>query len=488
MLSILKTGLLLLLPLWGGLFATLAAAQAYPAKPVRLVIPFPPGGSNDVVGRVIAAQLTDRLGQTMVVENTAAGGGIVGINATAKARADGYTVLLVSVGYPVSIALGRMPLESLQWFTPVATVATGPSLLVVPAAMPVEHAQGSRRPGQAQARGAQRERGRPRELPASRHRAVPASGGDQHRHRPVQGRRAGAHRYDRGPGADERRQRDPEPASRALGQAQGPRRRRHQAPRGAARGPTFAEAGLPGAEATNWWGIWRPRARRRRWSSGCSRTSRRSWIRPTRASAWSSRAPSRCAWARRNSPSHERGDREVDPRGQGSRHQGGVRSEAHGEADAEIQGLQADRNAREEDPRRVRRMQPRRSGSRQRRGARRVLGRQLQGRARGDRQGQDPAARPAASAASISPAPWCPRATRGSRRAMPCWAIGYDLGVAHDGGYAEYARVPGDWLVAAAARACRCGTRWRSAPPASPRASAIVRMEQQRPQAGATGP
>ena len=65
--------------------------------------------------------------------------------------------------------------------------------------------------------------------------------------------------------------------------------------------PTFAEAGLPGAEATNWWGIVAPAARRRRWSSACSRTSRRSWIRPTRASASSSRAPRRCAWARRSS-------------------------------------------------------------------------------------------------------------------------------------------------------------------------------------------
>jgi tripartite-type tricarboxylate transporter receptor subunit TctC len=134
MLSILKTGLALL---WGGLFATLAAAQAYPAKPVRLVIPFPPGGSNDVVGRVIAAQLTERLGQTVIVDNRGAGGGIIGINATAKSPADGYTILLVSVGFPVSIALGRMPADSLQWFTPVASVATGPSLLVVPAAMPV---------------------------------------------------------------------------------------------------------------------------------------------------------------------------------------------------------------------------------------------------------------------------------------------------------------------------------------------------------------
>jgi len=134
MLSILNRGLFFLL---GCLVATVVAAQPYPTKPVRLIIPFPPGGSNDVVGRVIAAQLTERLGQTVIVDNSGAGGGIIGINAAAKSSADGYTVLLVSVGYPVSIALGRMPAESLQWFTPVAAVATGPSLLVVPSALPV---------------------------------------------------------------------------------------------------------------------------------------------------------------------------------------------------------------------------------------------------------------------------------------------------------------------------------------------------------------
>ena len=140
----------------GCLSASMVVAQPYPAKPVRLVIPFPPGGSNDVVGRVIAAQLTERIGQTVMVDNRGAGGGIIGINATAKSPADGYTVLLVSVGFPVSIALGRMPLESLQWFTPVASVATGPSLLVVPSALPVNSvmelvALAKRKPGELNA-------------------------------------------------------------------------------------------------------------------------------------------------------------------------------------------------------------------------------------------------------------------------------------------------------------------------------------------------
>src|SRR5437868_13149467 len=103
----------------GFLFLLLTAgahAQAYPAKPVRLIIPFPPGGSNDVVGRVIAAQLGERLGQSVVVDNRGGGGGTLGINAAAKAPAGGYSVLLASVGFPMSIALGHMPRESLQWF------------------------------------------------------------------------------------------------------------------------------------------------------------------------------------------------------------------------------------------------------------------------------------------------------------------------------------------------------------------------------------
>src|SRR5438067_13786843 len=125
--------------LWGLLFALAAAtahAQAYPAKPVRLIIPFPPGGSNDLVGRAVAAQLGERLGQSVIIDNRGGGGGTIGINAAAKSAADGYTLLLVSVGWPVSIALGAMPLESLQWFVPVAPVRTGPSLLVVTSWLP----------------------------------------------------------------------------------------------------------------------------------------------------------------------------------------------------------------------------------------------------------------------------------------------------------------------------------------------------------------
>jgi tripartite-type tricarboxylate transporter receptor subunit TctC len=124
-----------------GLLSTVAFGQAYPSKAVRLIIPFPPGGSNDVVGRVIATQLSERLGQSVVVDNRGGAGGTIGINAAAKSPADGYTLLLLSVGYPVSIALNAMPRESPQWFTPVASIGTGPSVLVVPASLQVSSVQ-----------------------------------------------------------------------------------------------------------------------------------------------------------------------------------------------------------------------------------------------------------------------------------------------------------------------------------------------------------
>jgi len=123
--------------LWLAMACTGVAAQSYPDHPLRLVIPFPPGGSNDVVGRVIAAQLGERLGQTVVIDNRGGAGGTIGINAGAKAAPDGYTLLLVSVGYPVSIALNAMPRESIQWLAPVASLGTGPSVLVVTAGLPV---------------------------------------------------------------------------------------------------------------------------------------------------------------------------------------------------------------------------------------------------------------------------------------------------------------------------------------------------------------
>jgi tripartite-type tricarboxylate transporter receptor subunit TctC len=127
-----KTVLALLLAVSSGF----ALAQAYPSKPIRLIIPFPPGGSNDVVGRAIGQQLAERLGQGVVIDNRGGAGGIIGTNEAAKSPADGYTLLLISVAYPTSIAFNRLPQDSMKSFEPVAMLGSGPALLVVPASSP----------------------------------------------------------------------------------------------------------------------------------------------------------------------------------------------------------------------------------------------------------------------------------------------------------------------------------------------------------------
>jgi len=114
-----------------------AFAQSYPAKPVRLIIPFPPGGSNDVVGRAIGQQLGERLGQSVVIDNRGGAGGIIGTNEAAKAAPDGYTLLLISVAFPTSIAFNRLPQDAVKSFAPLAMLGSGPALLVVPANSPV---------------------------------------------------------------------------------------------------------------------------------------------------------------------------------------------------------------------------------------------------------------------------------------------------------------------------------------------------------------
>jgi tripartite-type tricarboxylate transporter receptor subunit TctC len=127
-----KAVLALLLALVSGV----ALAQSYPSKPVRLIIPFPPGGSNDVVGRAIGQQLGERLGHSVVIDNRGGAGGIIGTNEAAKAPPDGYTLLLISVAFPTSIAFNRLPQDMMKSFDPVAMLGSGPALLVVPASSP----------------------------------------------------------------------------------------------------------------------------------------------------------------------------------------------------------------------------------------------------------------------------------------------------------------------------------------------------------------
>ncbi|MPZ58995.1 MAG: tripartite tricarboxylate transporter substrate binding protein [Rhizobiales bacterium] len=116
---------------------TTVAAQDYPTKPVRLIIPFPPGGSNDVVGRLIATQLSERLGKQVVVDNRGGAGGTIGTEIASGTTPDGYTLLVISIAHAVGPALYPIKYDPIKSFTPVSILATGPNVLAVNPKVPV---------------------------------------------------------------------------------------------------------------------------------------------------------------------------------------------------------------------------------------------------------------------------------------------------------------------------------------------------------------
>jgi len=119
-------------------FGTPAAADDYPSRPIRLIIPFPPGGSNDVVGRIVANQLGQKLGQTIFVDNRSGAGGIVGTDVAAKAAPDGYTLLIISIAHAVDPFIYKNePFDPIKDFAPVAILATGTNVLTVNPDVPV---------------------------------------------------------------------------------------------------------------------------------------------------------------------------------------------------------------------------------------------------------------------------------------------------------------------------------------------------------------
>ncbi len=117
-----------------------ANAQAYPAKPIRLIVPFPPGGAVDVLGRAIAAKLTEQLGQQVVVDNRAGAGGALGGELAAKSAADGYTLLMGSTT-TMSInpyIYAKLPYDPARDFVPVTLVAFVPHVLVAGPSVPAQ--------------------------------------------------------------------------------------------------------------------------------------------------------------------------------------------------------------------------------------------------------------------------------------------------------------------------------------------------------------
>ena len=118
--------------------ATSASAQSdYPNRPVRLIIPFPPGGSNDVVGRMIGTQLSQQLGTQVIIDNRAGAGGVIGTEIAAKAPADGYTILVISLAHAVNPWLYKLPYEPIKAFAPIGVMGSGPNVVVVHPDLPV---------------------------------------------------------------------------------------------------------------------------------------------------------------------------------------------------------------------------------------------------------------------------------------------------------------------------------------------------------------
>ena len=133
--KLLGVSLLLLMPL-----AQQAVAQGYPNKPMRMVIAFPPGGSTDIVGRIVAQKLSERLGQQMVVENRGGAGGSIGTEAVARATPDGYTLTLATTSTHVvaPAAYEKLNYDPVKDFTAISLVAVTPYLLVVHPSMDVK--------------------------------------------------------------------------------------------------------------------------------------------------------------------------------------------------------------------------------------------------------------------------------------------------------------------------------------------------------------
>jgi tripartite-type tricarboxylate transporter receptor subunit TctC len=113
-----------------------AMADDYPNRPVRLVVPFPPGGINDIVARAVAAQLSTRLGKQVNVDNRGGAGGVVGSEIVAKAPNDGHTLLIVSLASAVNPWLYKLPYDSVKSFTPVAILVAAPNVITVHPELP----------------------------------------------------------------------------------------------------------------------------------------------------------------------------------------------------------------------------------------------------------------------------------------------------------------------------------------------------------------
>ena len=143
-----------LLAVLAGLLPLAAAAQNYPVKTVRVVIPWPPGGSNDIVGRLVMQKMSENLNQQFIIDNRGGASGIVGSDLVAKSPADGYTIMIHSATHVSNPHLyGKIPYDTMKDFAAVAPLARQVGMLVVHPSLPVKTVRefidlGKKRPGE----------------------------------------------------------------------------------------------------------------------------------------------------------------------------------------------------------------------------------------------------------------------------------------------------------------------------------------------------
>ena len=116
-----------------------SAAEEYPARPIRFIVPFPPGGSNDIMARLMGLHLTERLGKSVIIDNRAGAASVVGMDIASKAQPDGYTIVIISAAFSFGSALHtKLPYDPVKSFVPISKLATGPYALAVFPGLPVK--------------------------------------------------------------------------------------------------------------------------------------------------------------------------------------------------------------------------------------------------------------------------------------------------------------------------------------------------------------
>jgi tripartite-type tricarboxylate transporter receptor subunit TctC len=117
----------------------IARAQTYPSRPVRIIVPYPPGGANDITARLIGQWLSERLGQPFVIENRPGATGNIGTEAVVRAPADGYTLLMVSIPHAVNATFfEKLNFNFIRDIAPVASIHSGPSVMEVNPSIPAK--------------------------------------------------------------------------------------------------------------------------------------------------------------------------------------------------------------------------------------------------------------------------------------------------------------------------------------------------------------